>query len=143
MPSYVIPPAGITAASFFTPVFVDPARPPVIMADDIDPQTRELRSLFRGAHPVDAALQANFTARRNAGPALSTVGHDFLLNKKNVEGTTQALKNECKRLTQRHVDANNIEVEEVFTDADTYPDMGVVVVKYRNLRTGQRGEVRR
>ena len=55
--NYVIPPAGVSRASFFTPVeFVSPAKPAAVLADDIDPKTGELRSLLRGLHPVDAAV---------------------------------------------------------------------------------------
>jgi len=48
--------------------------PSPLLADNIDPQTRDFADLFIGADPVDAAVQVAIMTTRNSGPCVQTVG---------------------------------------------------------------------
>jgi hypothetical protein len=139
MPAYVIPPAGVSAASFFTTTpFVDPARPPAILADDIDPKTGELRSLFTSVHPVDAAIQYQFRVKRGSGACVLEQGQAFDSIKKNTSSAPNDLRFEAQRILQPFVDRGDAEIVTLeVAGGEAEKDRGAVFVQYRNLRTGK------
>jgi hypothetical protein len=138
MPDYVIPPAGISAASFFTPTaFADPAQPLGVLADDLD-GAGDLRSVIRGADPVDAAIAYQFRLKRGTGAVVFDQGQDFESIQKNDSSTPNALRFEARRVLDPFVAAGVAEVISVdVLGGEDAGDLGAVSVRYRNLRTGK------
>ena len=77
-PPYFIPPAGVSAAGLALPNAFDAARPPIALADDIDPETGDLRSLFSLPSPVVAAVLFNVSLVAGSGAATGRRGSKFL-----------------------------------------------------------------
>lgn len=74
----IIPPAGVSPISSGAPVeLIGPSKPPAILADDIDPETGDFRSLLSGVHPVDGMVVTAFRTRRGSGASVENVGHRF------------------------------------------------------------------
>ncbi len=130
----IIAPAGVSAASFHTPtVFADPALPPAILADDIDPSTGNLRSILVGIHPVDSAVITRLRTRRGSGASVSEVGQRFDRVKKVDETILSQLRTEVDVMLQDLVDRRDIRIEQVLSEEDG--DTARVFVEYTNLRT--------
>lgn len=55
-----------------TPSALGPPSP--LLADNINPKTKDFASLFEGMDPVDARVQVAVTTRRGSGPAVLAVG---------------------------------------------------------------------
>ncbi len=135
MPTYVIPAAGVTAASFFDPLtFVDPASPPVILGDDIDPATGELRSILSGIHPVDSAVIVAVRTVRVRAAAVQDVGHRLSDIKKVDESTAKAIEQELRRALQPLVDTRDIRLDKIEIEADPDTDSGASLLAYTNLQ---------
>jgi hypothetical protein len=135
---YVIAPAGVTPASFFTPsVFVSAARPPAILADNIDPATGDFKSLLQRIHPVDAAIIEAFRLQRGSGAAVLDAGQTFKKIRKNNDQTPRELKDEATRVMQIFVDRGDVAIITIETDTELFHDLAAVLIKYTNLRTGQ------
>ncbi len=135
--SYVIPPAGVTAASFFTPTpFVDPAKPPALLADNIDPKTGEFRSIFTAPHYVDAAIVTQFRTRRGSGAAVQNDGQALDEVKKNDANAPDAIRHEINRVLKPFVVRGDIEIRKIDVEAgETFGIQGSALVEYLNLRT--------
>lgn len=136
----VIPPAGTSAASFFTENIIDPAKPAAILADDIDYSTGDLNTILSGVHPIDAAFADQFKIQRGSGASVMEQGNDFHKIKKNLESTPRALRQEVDRIAAPFVARGDIRLDEVIAEAVT--DTGEVVVSYINLRTQKAEKVR-
>jgi len=65
-----MPPAALTSGV----ELIGPSKPPAILADDIDPQTGEFRSLLRGVHPVDGMVVVALRTQRGTGASVPDVG---------------------------------------------------------------------
>jgi hypothetical protein len=143
VPDYVIPPAGVTAASFFAPAaFADPARPPVLLADDVDEKTGDWRSLFSRVHPVDAAIREAFRLERGTGAAVQNDGHKFRDIKKVGPDTSRQLEDEVRRILAPFVTRKDIEITTILSEAGvTSYDLGAVFVEYTNLHTRKQQKV--
>jgi hypothetical protein len=102
---YTIPPAGVSAAGFFDPYVVDPSSPPIQLADDIDPLTGEIRSLFAPVNPVHAMVQFNLSLKYSSGPATNGRGQKFANIRKLDASAELATRNEIDRVLQPLVDA--------------------------------------
>ena len=144
MAGYVIPPAGVSAAGFFSPgVFVDPAKPPVILADDIDEQTGEVRSLMVGAHPVDAAVKEACRLWQGTGCAVMEAGNRLRDIRYGGPSAGRQIEDEVRRFLSTFVDRGDIEINTLLTEAGTAAtgvDGGAAFVAYTNLRTGRAGQ---
>lgn len=142
--TYVIPPAGISAASGFTPAtFADPASPPALLADYIDPATGELLSLFTYVHPVDAMVVEAFRLERGTGAAIQNDGHAFSAIKKVTEATPRQLEDEARRILKPLVDRGDIKIGTLQTEVGIdATDLGAVFIEYTNLHTGKGQPVR-
>ncbi len=135
MPTYVIPPAGVSAASYFDPLtFVDPATPPIILGDDIDPETGELRSILSGIHPVDSAVIVAVRTVRGSGAAVQDVGHRLGDIKKVDDSTAKAIEQEFRRALQPLVDTRDIRIDKIEIEADPDTDSGSSFLAYTNLQ---------
>lgn len=141
---YVIPPAGVSPASFFVPgvAFVSPEQPPALLADDIDPKTGELATLFTAPHPVHAAIQFAVRVRKGSGAAVQDIGHLYDRIKKKTDRTARELRDEAERLFKPFVDREDITVESIEEDLDQGFDGAAQRVKYRNRITGQTEDIR-
>lgn len=139
MPSYVIPSAGVSAASFFTgATFVDPAKPPAVLALPIDPATGDWSSILSGIHPVDDQVIEAFRVAQDSGPAVTGVGNK-LGDIKKVDETTEAqITFEVRRVLGRFEKAGNLRIESIEVTADPDNDWAEAYVEYTNLLSQQR-----
>ena len=140
----IIPPAGVSPIGIVAPVeFSSPAKPPAILADDIDPTTGELRSILQGIHPIDSQVITRARTRRASGGSVQNVGNRFHeIEKVDDEMVTRA-RYECElafaeRVERRDIRIDDIEVEE----AAGIGDGANLFMAYTNLRTGKPGRVR-
>lgn len=141
---YVIPPAGVSAAVFWTStVFVDPALPPVIRADQIDPATGEFLSVLVEADPVDAAFLEAWRLTDSSGAAVVNQGQRFTRIKKNTSRTPRELADEARRISKWFVDEGHIDLRQVVTEAPDTGEQGNVYVEYKNKRSGSTGTIGR
>lgn len=140
---YVIPPAGVSAASFFVPGVYDAARPPATLADDIDPQTGDIRSLFATVSPVIAAVQYAFQLERGSGAAVQGKGQAFKKIKKVRPSTELELRAEIDRIFQPFLDAGLVEILNVTITAPTVGDRSMAsgVVDFLEIPTGTSSQV--
>ena len=135
-----IPPAGTTAASVWAPgAFADPAAPPGILADDIDPKTGDVRSLLSvGVDPVDAAIAYQFGLTRGAGEVLLDQGQALRTIKKNDDAAPAAIRFEVLRVMAPFVARGDAVVERVeVRGGPASGDVGAAYLTYRNTRTGK------
>jgi hypothetical protein len=140
--TYIIPPAGTPASAFSSPAFIDPARPPAILARKIDPRTGGLLSLFAGMDPVDAAIALELRIERGSGAAVQDRGHRLRDIRKNTEDAPARIRHELERILTPFIDEGNVElVEEAVEAGEGAGDAGAAFVRYRNLRTGETGKV--
>lgn len=138
---YVIPPAGCTAASVWTPVpFVDPAKPPTFLSDRLDASTGEM-SLLEGMDPVDAWMVTQVRTVEGSGAAVFGQGQRLPPNNPAIELNTadaaQLIKFELRRVFKPAVDRGDVEIVDIVVNAgDDGPDLdyGAGLVLYRNLR---------
>lgn len=142
---YVIPPAGVSPAGFFTGAeVVSPAQPPAILADDIDPATGEYRTILSGIHPVDAAVGEAFRLQKGTGAAVADDGHEFRKIRKIGSSTPRELRDEALRTLKALIDRGDVAAVDIVTEAGTPVtgnDVGAVYVAYTNLRTRKNGQV--
>jgi len=138
--SYVIPPAGISAAAFYAPgvAFVDPDTPPGLLCDNVDPATGELKSLFTAPHPVDAAREMAFRVRYESGAATGRIGNRFHEIRHNDDRAAAHLTDEAKRILKPFVDLELLEIESIQVDTKLAPDLGALMVRTRNRLTTER-----
>jgi hypothetical protein len=135
---YEIPPAGVSALSFWTPdVFVDPAKPPVLMADNIDIETGDFASIFWGPHPIEAAIRDAFRFWRGTGAAVQDVGQAFAEIKKKTSTAERDIRDEALRILKPFVDRAEIEILTLTVDTELAEDLGAVAIEWLNLQTNQ------
>lgn len=139
-PPPFFPPAGMSAASFFDPMVVDPASPTAALADDIDAQTGDHRSLFTTPNPVHAAVQFAFTLKDGSGAATSGRGHRFDKIRKMQRETPREIENEVDRILEPFVAAGLAEKIKVTVQAPNPANrsQGDFVLDFRELLTGAR-----
>lgn len=104
-----IPPAGSPLSSFTPPVVGALQRPPLILADQIDPTTGDLSSLTEGNDPTSAAIQWQFTVREGTGIALGTGGHRLHKIRKATDGAQIQIQDEGKRVMRKFEDTQQVE----------------------------------
>ncbi len=141
---YTIPPAGVSAAGFFSPYVVDPASPPVQLADDIDPTTGDVRSLFSSVSPVHAQVQFNLSLAFGSGPATSGRGQRFRQIRKVVPSTENEVRNEIERILAPFVTARLIGDVKVTVQAPNPSNRNQVdwILDYTDILSNQPRQVR-
>jgi len=140
--AYTIPPAGVTAASFFVgATIVDPAKPPALLADNFAPDG-DFASIFLSPHPVDAAIAEAFRLKRGTGAALEQAGQGFESIRKNTETAARELENEARLIMAPFEARGDATVTAIQVDTEQAFDLGAVLVAYVNNQTRKKQEVR-
>lgn len=137
----VIAPVGTSAVSFGAPTeFIDPAKPPAILADNIDPATGELLSILSGIHPVDAHVINALRVERGSGVSAMAHGQRFSTIRKIDDQFTRRLQDECVLALQHLIDRGDIKLPKIAVVESG--DAGHVYFEYFNLRATNRDEKR-
>jgi hypothetical protein len=138
----VIPASGLSPAGLFVAQkFVDPSKPPGILADAIDPKTNDYASIAIGMDPIDSQVIVALSVKRASGAAVLEDGHTFAEIRK-VDTTTPAAIEARTRLTlKRLVEQRDIQITALVPTADPDHQSGWVEFQYRNRRA--RGPVSR
>lgn len=122
--------------------------PPIVLADDIDPNTGEFLS-FDGVHPVDAHLRYQFQIEAGSGAAVGRTGHRFKDIKTIDERTQNNLTFEAKRILKLLGPEWVIpkkpddDTQAIRTEVDPLTQLGAIVIDYENVLARKSGEVRR
>ncbi len=144
-PPYVLPPAGVSAASFYDPHVIDPASPAAQLADDVDPTTGDIRNIFGIVNPVHAAVQFAFTLQFGSGAATNGRGHKFSRIRKMSPSIEIEIRNEVTRILEPFITAKLVDDVKITVRAPN-PDNRVqadFVVDFRELLTGTAQQVSR
>lgn len=135
----VIPPAGVSPVSLFSPVsFADPASPPVLLADDINSKTGDLNSLFTRIHPVDEMVLEAFRLERGKGAAILNDGQEYAKIKTVGPATARQIEDEARRVLKPLTDRGDVRIDTIRSEAGVdAEDLGAQYLEYTNLRTGR------
>lgn len=132
----VIPPAGLSPAGFFVAqTFVNPAKPPGILADPIDPKTGEYLSIVKGFDPIDAQVLLALTVKRASGAAVLEDGQSYSEIKKIDDSATSLIESKTRTTLGRLTDRRDIAIDALEPLADPASQSGSVAFRYRNLRS--------
>lgn len=82
--------------------------PPPILADRIDPKTRDVMSLLEGDDPTDAALQWQATVRQGSGAALGDNGNRLHTITKGTEDAPTRIADEGRRIAAKFVQRGDV-----------------------------------
>lgn len=132
----------IQAFQFLPPSRLGPPSP--LLADNIDPVTRDFRSLFTGADPVDDSVQVAVTTTRGSGASVLETGIRFTRSKM-TEDAQRAVEGDVRLALARQVRARDIQIVGIsFGGPDSLGNpsglfdeanqTAQVNVRYRNLR---------
>jgi hypothetical protein len=133
----VLVPAGVSAAGLASPVeFVSPAKPPAVLADNIDPSTGELLSILSGIHPVDSHVITRLRTQRASGVSVMNVGHEFAQIRKVDDAFVKRVTNAVENLFADLIERGDIKLPKVAVVEDG--DTGHVWFQYINMRTQRR-----
>jgi hypothetical protein len=126
------PPAGAyPVGSYPAALDLSTAQVGVFLADAIDPETLDYRSIERGVDPVEAAALEALLVRRASGSAVRDDGLKLDDITKIDEAFETTLKAEVRYAWRRLIEDRKIELVtlQVLTDGDT----ANVVIVFRNL----------
>lgn len=149
--NWIIPPAGVTEASFWIAQEPIPSAPPVsYLAEELAPADKvysngvrvrraEVMSPLRGMDPTDAAVLAAMLVRRGSGPAVRDMGNRFDRITLAQPSTEEQLRSEVLLALDRLIAANDIVDVEIVPSVDPKAEQGSLEVMYTNNRTGQSG----
>jgi len=118
--------------------------PSPLLADNIDPRTKDFRDLFVGADPVDDQVQVSVMTSLGSGAAVLDIGIRLSRNKMTTD-LEDTLKGDVRQCLRRQVAARDIRIESVsiggpnasgqpsgsFDEANQFAQLNV---QYRNLR---------
>jgi hypothetical protein len=136
MPAPLIPPPGMRPASLTGGVeLIGPSKPPAILADDIDPQTGEFRSLLRGVHPVDGMVVVALRTQRGTGASVPDVGGELAKLDKVDDALPQRIKFEIQAALAPLVKQKLIRIGSIAPA--TAGDAASAYCEYTNLLTNQ------
>lgn len=131
----IIPPAGLSPAGLFVAqTFVDPTKPPGILADAIDPTTGEYLSISKGMDPIDAQMILALSVKRASGASVSEDGQTFFEIKKIDESTPSLIEARTRNSTKRLTERGDVAFAALAPFADSASQSGSVAIQYRNLR---------
>jgi hypothetical protein len=149
--NWIIPPAGVTPASFWDAPEPIPSAPPVsYLAEELAPDNKtypngvrvrraEVLSTVRGMDPTDAAVLAAMLVRRGSGPAVRDMGHRFDRITLAQPSTAEEIRSEVLLALERLISANDIVDVEIVPSIDPRAEQGSLEILYTNNRTGQSG----
>jgi hypothetical protein len=129
--------AGVSAASFGAPTeFVSPAKPPAILADNIDPATGEFVSILSGIHPVDSHVITALRTERGSGVSVMATGQRFRDVRKVDDAFARRIQDECEIALAHLIERRDIMVPKIAVVEDG--DTGHLYFVYANLRAQNR-----
>ena len=136
MPAPIIPPPGMPPPAITGGVeLIGPSKPPAILADDIDPQTGEFRSLLRGVHPVDGMVVFALRTQRGTGASVPDVGSELATLDKVDDAFPQRIKFEIQAALAPLVKRKLVRIGAIVSaSAD---DSASAYCEYTNLLTNQ------
>lgn len=115
--SGAVGPIGTIKQTFLPPNQV--GFPSPLLADNIDPTTKDFRDLFIGMDPVDAAVQVAVTTTRGSGSCVRDVG--LRLNERKLGTTFKRITEADMRLALKPiVDRRDISIEQISFGVDAY-----------------------
>jgi hypothetical protein len=133
----IVAAAGVSAASFGAPTeFVSPAKPPAILADNIDPSTGEYLSILSGIHPVDSHVITALRTHRGTGVSVMATGQNFRSVTKIDDAFSRRIQDECELALAPLIDRGDIRLEKLSVIEDS--DTGHLYFEYFNLRATNR-----
>lgn len=139
----IVPPSTLTSLGGALPTVGVQAEPPVILADYIDPDTRDFASMLSTLDQIDAQVIIAITTKRGSGAAVMDVGHKLHLIKKIRESIKTDITAEIKLALKRLVTNGDITMLPIdFTSVDPGSQQVNFVVKWKNLRSGTLNSVR-
>lgn len=138
--SVIILPAGVHSLGFAEGVqFVEPSRPPVIAADDVNATTGEVNSLLTSIDPVDSAVIQIARTRRGSGAAVLDIGHRLAEIKKNDDSAAELAKSYAREMFAALVADGRIEIESIDTQQFGAVDDGLgLFLTYRKASGARR-----
>jgi hypothetical protein len=137
----IVAAAGVSAASFGAPTeFVSPAKPPAILADNIDPATGEYLSILSGIHPVDSHVITALRTHRGSGVSVMATGQRFRDVRKVDDAFARRIQDECEIALAHLIERRDIRLEKLSVVEDS--DTGHLYFEYYNLRAANRNEKR-
>jgi hypothetical protein len=136
-----VPPTGSPIGFFVpSPGVGDPVSP--MIADDIDPETHDYKSILEGADTIDAQVLIALKVFRGSGSAVTADGQTFRDIDKLTDDVATIIESDVRRALDRLL--RNRDIRLVATGKDE-PGIQVVVfseeqaaeviVRYRNLRS--------
>jgi hypothetical protein len=135
----LVPPAGGYAIGGPEYVGLEPFRPPALfLADAIDPETGEFRSILSGVDPVEAWLIEQLRIRRGSGSAVRDVGNRLHEIRFVTPSTPYQIELELKSCWALALDSRWIELKsvDIIEDEDTEN----IVIVFDNLVSGRDGQ---
>ncbi len=133
----IIPPSTLTALGGALPAVGVQAAPPVILADYIDPDTRDFASMMYTLDPIDAQVIIAITTKRGSGAAVIDVGHYLHKIKKILESIQVDITAGIKLALKRLVTNGDISLLPIdFLNVDPGNQQVEFLVKWKNLRAG-------
>jgi hypothetical protein len=136
MSSYPVPPAGTSAVGFFILTeHTVPGAPAGILADPIDPATREYLSIERGFDPTDAAVLTALSTERGSGSAVQNCGQKYREATHITPQLQSFFQQETEFALQHLIDSKQIRLDEV--SLETEDTTALLYVDYFNLARQQ------
>lgn len=129
------PPIGGTLGTLGALAVVPAAlgKPSILLAEDVDPATRDLRSLFTGADPIDAQVQVALDRVRGSGAAVLEDGMAAPPDKM-LDSLAADLEREARVALSRLVRNGDVRVKRCVVIAEPQNQTAQIVVEYVNLR---------
>jgi hypothetical protein len=119
MSSFPVPPAGTSAVGFFILTeHTVPGAPVGILADAVDPGTREYLSIERGFDPTDAAVLAALSTERGSGSAVMNCGQKYRQASHITPQLQSFFQQETEFALQHLIDSRQIRLDEVLLETE-------------------------
>lgn len=134
------PPVGGTLGTLGA-LAVSPAslgHPLILLAEDVDPATRDLRSLFTGVDPIDAQVQVALDRVRGSGAAVVEDGMAAPPDKM-LDSLAADLEREARVALSRLVRNGDVRVKRCTVLVDPGHQTAQIIVEYFNLRLDATG----
>lgn len=139
----IVPPSTLTALGGALPAVGVQAAPPIILADYIDPGTRDFASMLSTLDQIDAQVIIAITTKRGSGAAVMDVGHRLHKIKKILESIQTDITAEIKLALKRLVTNGDITLKPIkFLNVEPGNQQVDFMVEWVNLRSGTLNSVR-